>query len=108
MSKSIRFALRDQQGVPLIKYNSPLITSAKSVVHITAGEIWFTRGNEPPQTGAPFQDFHYHVGDASIWVSNISPRDGGVDFLLHVDWSSPLPVGVTITVEDDFPVEIQV
>ncbi|HVQ49431.1 MAG TPA: hypothetical protein VMS92_05220, partial [Mycobacterium sp.] len=52
------------------------------------------------ETGRP------HVGDASIYVTNIGPHDpepgpGGVEFYLHVDWPFPLHVQVTITVLDE-------
>jgi hypothetical protein len=55
------------------------------------------------------------LGDANVWVSNVSPHfnqhfsgePGGVEFILNVDWPSPLDVGITITVEDQTPTEIQ-
>ncbi len=82
------------------------------MVHITAGEVKF--GTTQRQPTPPTQDFFYHVGDASVWVSNISPHrneftadPGGVTYYLHVDFDSPIDVGITITVEDDLPVEIQ-
>ncbi len=51
--------------------------------------------------------FVYHLGDANVWVSNISPHAGGVEYILHVDWNEPLPVAVTITLESNPPVETQ-
>jgi len=92
----------------------PGVISARSVINVTAGEVSFG-GSEVNRTG-PGQNFFYHLGDADIWVSNICPRrndfnrvasPGEVSFILHVDWSSPLDVAVTITVDDDLPVEIQ-
>jgi hypothetical protein len=34
-------------------------------------------------------------------------ESGGVEFILNVDSASPIDVAVTITVEDNFPVEVQ-
>jgi hypothetical protein len=82
------------------------------VVHITAAEVGV--GTTQVQQTPPGQNFFYHLGEATVWVSNISPRrnefrgdPGAVSFYLHVNWNSPLDVAVTITVEDNFPVEIQ-
>jgi hypothetical protein len=94
-------------------YNWPGVITARSVVHITAAEVGF--GTTQARPVAPSQDFHYHLGEASVWVSNVSPHKndfnaddpGGVEFHLHVDWDSPLDIGVTITVEDNLPDEIQ-
>jgi hypothetical protein len=58
--------------------------------------------------GGAGQDFAYHLGDADIWVSNVSPHAGGVEFILHVDWPEPLNVAVTISVEDDDPQQFRV
>jgi hypothetical protein len=88
--------------------------SARSVVHITAAEVKFgtTQVHQDPPPRA--QDFYYHLGDASVWVSNIGPHRnefigavGGVEYHLHVDFDSPIDVAITITVEDDLPLEIQ-
>ncbi len=59
----------------------------------------------------------YWLGDADVWVSNVSPHfndhfegePGGVEFILHVnniDNGAPIDVAVTITVEDNLPLEI--
>jgi hypothetical protein len=82
------------------------------VVNVTAGEI--VVGGEPSIVGGVVQDFRYNLGDADVWVSNISPHfnqhfpgePGGVEFILHVNWDAPLNIGVTITVEDTTPVGI--
>ncbi|WP_159029703.1 hypothetical protein [Streptomyces marincola] len=88
------------------------IITDRSVVHITAGEVAFGTTEATPVT--PGQNSYYHLGAAPVWVSNVSPhrnefsgQAGGVEYLLHVDWTSPLDVAVTITVEDAVPVEIQ-
>jgi hypothetical protein len=113
MSTSVRFVRRGVRGVSRSNFNLPnIIKSAQAVVHMSAGEI--TAG---PRTtvGTVNQDFIYHLGDASVWISNISPHFnshfggevGGVEYNLHVDFDSPIDVAVTITVEDNTPVEIQ-
>ena len=38
---------------------------------------------------------------------NFQVTPGGVEFIVNVDWNSPLSIGITITVEDALPVEIQ-
>jgi hypothetical protein len=112
MPNSIRWLLRGVKGRVRANFNWPGVISALSVVQITAGEVHF--GSSQVQTMQPLQDFGYVLGDADVWVSNISPHrndyrgdPGGVSFILHVDWESPLDVVVTITVEDAIPVEIQ-
>ena len=47
-----------------------------------------------------------NLGSANVYVTNVGPHGppgeaGGVEFLLHVDWNSPLDVVVTITVFED-------
>jgi hypothetical protein len=97
-----------------MNFNMPaVIKSPQAIVHITAGEVQDSSTSHP--VGAPAdQKFRYFLGDANIWVSNVSPHfghsvgdTGGVGFVLHVDWHSPLNVGITITVEDKPPFEIQ-
>src|SRR5689334_18684343 len=113
MSTSVRFVRRGVHGVNRSNFNLPnIITSAQAVVHMSAAEI------EPgPRTtvGTVNQDFIYHLGDANVWISNISPHFnshfggevGGVEYVLNVDFDRPLDVAITITVEDQTPVEIQ-
>jgi hypothetical protein len=43
------------------------------------------------------QKYDFRLGDADIWISNVSPHEGGVEFILHVGWGSPLNVAVDIT-----------
>jgi hypothetical protein len=112
MAQSIRYIRRGVMGTSRQNFNWPGVIFARSVVHITAGEIGI--GTTQAHTNPPIQDFFYKLGAARVWVSNISPHKneftedpGGVEYLLHVEWDSPLDVAVTITVEDDLPVEIQ-
>lgn len=112
MARSIRFVRRGVQGRVRQNFNWPGVISARSVVHITAGEVH--SGTTQMQQIPPTQNFFYHLGAANVWVSNVSPHKnefsgdpGGVEFHINVDWNSPLDIGITITVEDELPVEIQ-
>lgn len=115
MAKSARFVLKGVKGRVRQNFNFPdAIKSPQAVVHITAGEV--KRGPDSIVLGGgATQNFMYNLGDADVWVSNVSPHfnqhfngePGGVEFILHVDFGSPLDVAVTITVEDQPPVFIQ-
>ena len=119
MAQSVRYVIRGVHGRVRQNFNLPgIITSRQAVVNITAGEVQL--GGPPstvigPNGNEVTQTFIYHLGDANVWVSNVSPHfndhfageAGGVEYILNVDWPSPLNVGVTITVEDQTPFEIQ-
>jgi|GEM_PF-883660 len=118
MAQSVRFVRRGVRGRVRQNFNFPAISSNTKVIHITAGEVKLRDPNVPPslrEAGDPGQNFIYNLGDANVWVSNISPHNqdhfvgepGGVEFILNVDFPSPIDVAITITVEDGFPVEIQ-
>lgn len=116
MAQSIRFVRRGVQGRVRQNFNWPAIRSRQSVVTITAGEVQPSGSSEVlGPNGLTTQDFMYHLGDANVWVSNVSPHfndhfggePGGVEFILNVDFPRPIDVAVTITVEDQTPVEIQ-
>ena len=118
MATSYRHVLRGVHGRVRANFNLPgVIRSSQAVVHITAGEIVFT--DRPsvvigPNGQTVTQNFRYNLGDADIWVTNISPHfndhfegeQGGVEYILHVNWDSPLDVAVTFTVEDTTPAGI--
>lgn len=112
MSQSVRWVIRNVRGRVRADFTWPIIR-ARSIVHISAGQVIYGSGEIQPTP--PFQNFGYVLGDADIWVTNISPhrsdynpnRPPGVGFILHVNWPSPLDVAVTITVEDQLPIEIQ-
>ena len=76
--------------------------NGRSVVHISACEA---TALPPPQLGTP-QDFIASTrfrGAAVIGVRNVHPHDdggGGVEFVLEVNWGSPLNIVTDITVED--------
>ena len=118
MAQSFRHVIRGVSGRVRANFNWPAIKSGASVVHITAAEIGPPDpnvGGRFPEPGEPPQNFRYVIGDANVWVSNISPHlqdnfngePPGVGYILNVDWPSPIDVAVTITVEDDFPVGIE-
>jgi len=103
MAQSIRVLYRGQQGTIRKNFNwSPI--KLDSAVIITAAEFNFVAGGlagfGPKTLGRP------NLGAANVYVTNIGPHGpepdtGGVEFLLHVDWGSPLDVIVTITVLED-------
>ena len=66
----------------------------QSVVLVSASE-----GRDPTTSQAPER----FVGAANVTVHNIAPFDGGVSFLLTVDWDDPLPIWADIVVLDEFP-----
>ena len=57
--------------------------------------------------GNPQQEFIFSLGDADVWVSNVSPHTGGVAFILHVNAPAPVAVVVTITVEEGAPAQFR-
>jgi hypothetical protein len=116
MSRSFRHVLRGVHGRVRANYNLAFIRST-SVVTITAAQITAldpTLDKPFREVGEPGQDFRYHLGDANVWVSNVSPHyndhyanePGGVEYILHVDWPDPLDIAVTITIDDRFPESI--
>jgi hypothetical protein len=66
--------------------------SRNSVVVITASQ------GDPPIT-SPLRPARW-VGAANFTVSNVAPRDGGVIFVVNIDWSEPLNLWTYITVFD--------
>lgn len=115
MATTYRQVLRGVHGRISVNFNLPgVIKSRQAVVNITAGEIQFNGSTSAalgPNGKVVEQDFVYTVGDADVWVSNVSPHfndhfegeEGGVGYVLHVGWDSPLDAAVTITVEDSTP-----
>lgn len=102
MAQSIRVLYRGQQGRIRKNFNWPPIKLDSAVI-VTAAE--FTPIFDGPM-GGPKTLGRPNLGAANVYVTNIGPHGpepevGGVEFLLHVDWESPLDVIVTITVLDD-------
>ncbi|MCY7321493.1 MAG: hypothetical protein LH660_06745 [Phormidesmis sp. CAN_BIN36] len=111
MSQSFRKYWRDPvQGRTWFNYNLPGIvvkrpSSSVSSVIVTVCEYKLA--------GGIFGGAGSLVrGDANIWVSNVHPyirvnsqdlieQNGGIEFVVNVDWGSPLLVATTITVFDE-------
>jgi hypothetical protein len=105
MAQSIRVLYRAQQGTIRKNFNWAPI-SLDSAVVITAAEFspaFGGLGGGPKTLGRP------NLGAAKVYVTNVGPHgiagieSGGVEFLLHVDWDSPLDIVATITVHE--PIE---
>ena len=98
MARSIRFIRRDVQGRVRQNFNWGPIHQRSAVV-ITAAELG--DGGRP------------HLGEANVWVTNVGPHnpeggDGGVEFHIHTDWSSPLDILVTISVLADIEGDVSI
>ena len=53
-----------------------------------------------------------NLGSANVYVTNVGPHNpegdtGGVEFILHADWDSPIDVVVTVTALEDIEQFIQ-
>src|SRR5215204_5306253 len=104
---------RPFRGRVLANFNWSRI-NYRSVVVVTAAEYNpLVIDFRIPIPGQPLpppaaDDRRRFIGDADVWVSNISPhgpdpnrRDpGGVSFVIHVDFPSPLPVATGIILLD--------
>jgi hypothetical protein len=74
-------------------FNSGAINH-QSVVIVTASE-----GDEGNSTASP-QRF---VGAADIRVANVAPFDGGVVFVVEIDWDQPISIWTDIYIASEFP-----
>lgn len=98
MSRTIRVYYGKEHnlhGRCRMNFNWPPITHA-SAVQISAAEAT----DMDPQSFVAETAWSYLLGLADVSVSNISPHEGGVEFILHVDWNSPLNIVVDIMVLD--------
>ncbi len=108
MARLVRILYRGEKGTQRKNHNWNAINLDSAVV-ITAAEFvphFGGLGGGPKTLGRP------HLGAANVHVSNIGPHNpeggtGGVEFLLHVDWGSPLDVVVTISVLEDIEQFVQ-
>jgi hypothetical protein len=120
MAESARLYYQGVLGRTLCRVNWARLTG-NSAVAVSATETSYTIGNHvnlniPVPGRTPEQQAQAHMwaeirawqkewpilGSANVYVTNIAPRGdgrngGGVDFFLHVDWTKPLPVMVTVT-----------
>ena len=92
---TFRMFVPKRHGRSLLHFRAPQITP-QSVIHISATEASEVF-DPPPISGQSFFGF---IGDASITVQNVSPGNGDVDFIVFVDFSSPLNVVTDITIMD--------
>ncbi len=99
MSRTIRVLYRGLQGRAVMNFSCPPIT-AKSAVVISAAEA-IDISNGVGNFNGPEFDWAPHRGDADVYVTNIGPFDGHVEFILHVNWHAPLDVLVDIIVLDN-------
>ena len=95
---TVRMYLRRKQGRNIFRLTNPNIT-ANSVVHVAVTEATdLASGTLTPVYGR-------FIGDANITVHNIAPADGHVDFVVTVDFSSPLNVVMDISIFDPVPIQ---
>src|SRR5262245_53754746 len=97
MARTIRLLYRGMQGRVRVNFNwniDPPI-SPESVIFMSAAEADQTIMQV--DGGSTFR-----LGDADIYITNVSPHNGGVEFILHVDWNSALDVLVDLTVADRY------
>jgi hypothetical protein len=100
MARSIRKIYPQSQGAVQHNVNWGPIHEDSTVI-ITACEIDLRReGGGGKTPGRPF------LGAANVYVSNVAPHnpeggDGGVGFVTHAEWGSPIDLAVTITVLED-------
>jgi len=66
----------------------------ESVVLVATSE-----GDEGNSSASPGR----FVGSAKYTVGNIAPFDGGVRFVVTIDWDDPIPFWTDIVVLDEFP-----
>jgi hypothetical protein len=90
MTKTIRRYYKARRGRQVIDIEWGEV-NLRSVVVVTAAE-WNATPPIYVDTDRP-----RWVGDANIWVAGIAPRDGGVRFAVTIDWGSPLPFVVDVT-----------
>ena len=95
---SYRMYLWGRCGRCVENFRTPLITHG-SVVHISASEATAI----PPQSFTP--QFDRFVGAANVSVLNVAPSEGRVDFVVQVDWPTPLSIAMDITIMDP-PAEV--
>ena len=95
---AVRMYLRNKKGRNKFRLTNPNI-SRNSVIHISVSEA--TALSEPAFTPI----FSRFVGSANFTVSNVSPNDGFVDFVVTIDWPQPLNVVTDISIFDPVPME---
>jgi hypothetical protein len=79
----------------MLSFSLPGVIRADSVIHIAASEAgsWA----QQPNGTATVQRL---AGAADVYVMAVAPKPDRVEFILKVDWKSPLDVVTDITVMD--------
>lgn len=95
MSKTIRVVWRRQQGRGHMNFSWPPITFETPVI-VVASEAKFTGQSLLGQDS----EWESNRGEADVYVTNIGPKNGHVEFILHVNWPQPLDVITDIIVLD--------
>ena len=93
-----RWFLGKCNGAVNCNYSDDAITN-QSVVLISVSEGEGGGPEGPLSSAAPGR----FLGDATMSVANISPRDGAVTFRIFVDWFEPLAVWVDIFIASEVP-----
>ncbi|MFZ0846393.1 MAG: hypothetical protein WAM62_11420 [Pseudolabrys sp.] len=100
MSQTIRILYKGENGRLRKNFNwniSPPITT-KSVVIMSAAEAVINTSDIAGIEDAT----SFNLGDADVYVTNVSPHQGGVEFILHANWGSPINIAVDLTVLDPY------
>lgn len=102
MAQTIRVYWTQIKGRVPLSFSLPGVIKANSVIHIAASEAgsWA----QQPDGTATVQRL---AGAADVSVMAIAPKPDRVDFVLKVDWKSPLDIVTDITVMDPPTVYVQ-
>ena len=114
MSRTFRHYWPDRfQGRVWVNFNLPgVIVKSGGAVHAVSGVV-ISACEYEPGPGLFAKAGVMKKGDANIWVSNVHPyvrdnqatdpvtQNGGVEFVINVDYFSPLLIATTITVFDE-------
>lgn len=93
MAQTIRVYWSQLKGRVPLSFSLPGVIQTNSVIHIAASEAgsW----NQKPDGTATVQRL---AGAADVTVRAIAPKPDRVDFIIEVDWKSPLDIVTDITV----------
>ncbi len=92
---SVRVLWQQVSGRTTLDYAWPGVIKGISVVHISASEAT----NWQPQPNGSVQVNRF-VGSAPIIVESVSPKPDHVQFVVKVDWKTPVDIVTDITVLD--------
>ena len=71
----------------------------QSVVLVSASE-----GAANVNVASSSREPNRFVGEALITIHNIAPFEGGVRFVVYINWAEPLPIWVDIVLLDEKPI----